>query len=262
MTDALIRLLQRLRLYGLGKSFRDRVIAIGPSNRRRAASMLSFYGTFVKAGDLCFDVGANTGSRVAVLRALGANVVAVEPQKVCLDQLRKRFRNDPGVTLIPSALGRNPGTSEMLVSQARSISSLSKDWVSAVKTSGRFAAYSWDERLTVPVTTLDHLIQDIGLPRFCKIDVEGFEAEVLAGLSQPIETLSFEFTPEMTKTTDACVERLSAIGAYEFNFDINESMRLQLTSWVGPEEIKSRLAAITDYRQFGDVYARLRPPSD
>jgi hypothetical protein len=150
----------------------------------------------------------------------------------------------------------------MLVSQARSISSLSKEWVNAVKSSGRFAAYSWDETLMVPVTTLDSLIQDFGLPCFCKIDVEGFEAEVLAGLSKPIEALSFEFTPELTKTTVGCVAHLAAIGAYEFNFDVNESMQLQLTSWVGPQEIIKELTAITDYRLFGDVYARLKSVPD
>jgi FkbM family methyltransferase len=262
MTDVLVRVLQRLRLYGLGKRLFDGVLTIAPSGRRRTQAMLNFYGQFVSAGDLCFDVGANMGSRVAVLRALGANVIAVEPQKACIDQLRKRFGRDPSVTLMPVALGRTSGTSEMLVSQARSISSLSKEWVNAVKSSGRFAAYSWDETLMVPVTTLDSLIQDFGLPCFCKIDVEGFEAEVLAGLSKPIEALSFEFTPELTKTTVGCVAHLAAIGAYEFNFDVNESMQLQLTSWVGPQEIIKELTAITDYRLFGDVYARLKSVPD
>jgi hypothetical protein len=56
MTDVLVRLLQRLRLYGLTKRVRDRLLALAPSGRRRTASMLSFNGRFVRAGDLCFDV--------------------------------------------------------------------------------------------------------------------------------------------------------------------------------------------------------------
>lgn len=257
MSGLLIRLLQRLSLYEVTKRVRDRIVALTPAGRHRTALMLSFYGRFMRAGDLCFDVGANLGSRVAVFRALGAKVIAVEPQEACIRHLRTRFGRDPDVTVLAVALGSTPGTAEMLVSQARSISSLSNDWVNAVKSSGRFSAYSWHDTQTVPVSTLDRLILEVGEPRFCKIDVEGFEAEVLAGLSRPIDALSFEFTPEMPTTTFACVDRLSTIGLYEYNYDVNESMQLQLASWVGPDDIKRTLGAIKDHRLFGDVYARL-----
>ena len=46
----------------------------------------------------------------------------------------------------------------------------------------------------VPVTTLDALIERHGVPSFVKVDAEGFEEEVLQGLSRSIKALSFEFT--------------------------------------------------------------------
>ena len=54
----------------------------------------------------------------------------------------------------------------------------------------------WADHAVVPVTTLDALIDRYGLPAFCKIDVEGFEEAVVRGLSRPIPSVSFEFTPE------------------------------------------------------------------
>lgn len=46
----------------------------------RAARLRRFYGQFVRPGDLCFDVGAHAGNRVRAWRALGARVLAIEPQ--------------------------------------------------------------------------------------------------------------------------------------------------------------------------------------
>ena len=149
-----------------------------------------------------FDVGANVGNRTKILRKLGARVVAVEPQEACRAILKAHFTE--GVEIVEEALGEAEGETTMYVSNADTISSLSPEWIETVKRSGRFAQYSWNERRTVKLTTLDHLIARYGLPRFMKIDVEGYELEVLKGLTQPVEALSIEFTPERAATTFAC----------------------------------------------------------
>lgn len=52
---------------------------------------------------------------------------------------------------------------------------------------------TWDKQLQVQVVTLDMMIQDYGMPSFCKIDTEGFEWEVIQGLNHAIETISLEY---------------------------------------------------------------------
>ena len=249
------RALQSLRLYGLAKKANDSVLPLLPRERARRARMKALYGTFVRPGDLVFDVGANLGNRTAIFVELGARVVAVEPQSVCLAALRDRFENVPEVTIVPQALGSTVGVAEIQVSQAHGISSMSPDWVASVRESGRFAMYSWDSKERVSVTTVDTLIAEYGRPAFCKVDVEGFESQVLEGLSTALPVLSFECAPEYLANAYSCIDRLGRLGVFEYNYNLNETMVLELSSWVGAEQMRSILRKI-EHDAFADVYAR------
>lgn len=218
--------------------------------------MKDFYNLFVRGGDLVFDVGANEGNRTTVFRALGARVIAVDPQPSCIRILTKRFGGDPNVFIAATALGERAGEAELLISDASTISSLSRDWIDSVRKSGRFRAYRWDRAVTVPVATLDALIGEHGVPAFVKIDVEGFELPVLRGLSRPVGALSFEFVPEYNIAAVEAIRHLDAIGMTRFNYSAGESMSLALSEWVGAEEIAGLLESFTDPDEWGDVYAR------
>lgn len=219
--------------------------------------MQAFYGRFVRPGDLCFDVGANAGNRTEVFLALGTRVVAVDPQPSCVKALRRRYSGDSRVTVIPNALGEREGEAELLLSDASTISSLSREWIEAVRRSGRFRAFRWDKTVTVTVTTLDRLIEEHGFPAFVKIDVEGYELPVLRGLSRPVGALSFEFVPEYREAALASVRHIESIGMTLFNYSAGESMSLALSEWVGAEEIAGLLESFTDPGAWGDIYAMM-----
>jgi len=107
----------------------------------------------------------------------------------------------------------------------------------------------------VPVTTLDALIAAHGVPAFVKIDVEGFEADVLAGLSRALPTLSFEFTTIQRDVAMACLARIAALGSYRFDVALGESQRLELGRWVTTEEMRRHIEALPHSANSGDVYA-------
>jgi FkbM family methyltransferase len=232
--------------------------ASGSTARRRHHSE-AFYRQFVRDGDLCFDVGANVGNRTEVFLNLGAKVVAIEPQPACVEALRKQYGGNRRLVVIPKALGSRPGVGELMLSPANALSSMSEDWLRTVKKSGRFGAFqanSWKESTAVPITTLDEMIQEFGTPEFCKIDVEGYEAEVLRGLSRPIRVLSFEFTPEFISGTRECLQILAKLGPCEFNYSVGESLRFALGHWVSADELERTLTTMRDNTVFGDVYVR------
>jgi hypothetical protein len=109
------------------------------------------------------------------------------------------------------------------------------------------------------MTTLDQLIVSYGKPVFCKIDVEGFERQVLEGLSSPLPCLSFEFTHEFLPEARSCVELLRGIAPVTVNASLGESMRF-LGDWVDADTLFVSLEAFAEDDLWGDIYVRSSGP--
>ncbi|MFN3416639.1 MAG: FkbM family methyltransferase [Caldimonas sp.] len=228
----------------------------------RAGQLRRFYAPVVPAGGLAFDVGAHAGNRVRAFRALGARVVAVEPQPDFVALLSRWFARDAGVTVLPVALGREAGQAQLLASEATpTVSTLSADWARRTGATASFQGVRWSPGPVVPVTTLDALIAQHGRPDFIKIDVEGFELEVLMGLSQPVPALSFEFLAAVHDLALGCIDRLETLGRYRYQWSLGEQLRLQPDTPLDAEAMRAWLGALPDDTLCGDILARLDAPA-
>ncbi len=249
-------ILKKTGLLVYAQYFREKYFPSKSQQRERHSinERMSFYKQFINSGDLCFDVGANIGNRTKVFLTLGARVVSVEPQKECAKMLKLKFGNK--ISLVNSALGQKDDEGVIYIGESSAISSLSKDWIESISAS-RFKGKKWKQQERVKITTLDKLIAIHGSPQFCKIDVEGYEEEVLKGLSKKIPYLSFEYAvPEKITGISNCFSELARIGKFVCNYTIGEKMEFKLKDWVDPKDLLNNINNISAQQPFGDIYVK------
>jgi FkbM family methyltransferase len=233
-----------------------RSLCIYYGSRRHGAALDRIYAGFVKPGDLVFDAGAHVGDRIAAFRRLGARVVAIEPQPALVRTLRLLYGRDRDVVIEPVALGEAAGTVELKLNiDNPTVSTASDDFVAAAQGAPGWHGQVWAGRLTVPMTTLDAMVARHGHPAFVKIDVEGFEAQVLAGLNVPVAALSFEFTTIQRAVALAALDRCVALGFTGFDAALGESQALVHGERQSADAIRRWLTGLPDTANSGDIYA-------
>lgn len=144
-----------------------------------------------------FDVGANAGFKAEVFRRLGARVICFEPDRTSINNLKMRFAKYPSVQIVSAAVSDTEGIRTLMIDEEGSaLNTLSPEWKNELARSTGESSHSrgvnFDKNYAVRTTTLAKAVIDFGRPIFVKIDVEGHELEVIRGMNESFDFLSFE----------------------------------------------------------------------
>jgi len=153
--------------------------------RPRSVSAARLVGGLAQRG-LCYssviDVGANVGQFSRAARGFwpDADIVAFEPLPVCAEKLRESLCAQGRIEVHEVAVGREVGT----VTFHPHDYTLASSVLPATATAKRDLGWAAEQpSIEVPLTTLDAVFGGRALrrPTLLKLDVQGFELEVLAG---------------------------------------------------------------------------------
>jgi FkbM family methyltransferase len=194
----------RLKLAQLGRDTIPRLVALGLNPRawgallswpKFSAASFEITSELLRQGivpDTVIDIGANVGQfAVASMKTFpNAKVHSFEPQPDSFAQLSKNVASFPQSTVHPVACGDFIGSTEFHVNTLSHSSSILP---LAARHLDAFPEYREASTIQVKVQTLDSLMDAIkpeGLT-LLKIDVQGFEAKVLAGATEALKRVDY-----------------------------------------------------------------------
>ena len=167
---------------------------------------MAFLLHLVRPDDLFVDVGANVGSYTILASSVcGARSLSVEPDPDALRALRRNIESnkiEDRVTVVEAALGSAAGTARFTVGH---------DTTNRVVMEGEIGTR------VVQVKTLDECLKCMN-PVFIKIDVEGYETEVIAGAAATLRNPSL-LAIQLETVDESVRAQLNAVGFQQSLYD-------------------------------------------
>jgi FkbM family methyltransferase len=222
-----------------------------PQAARVRQQHAAFFRRLLNGAELVFDIGASNGDKAFIFSRCADRIICLEPNPECAARLARRFRHDRMITIVPEGVSDSAGVGTISVysGDESALSSFSQRWIEEHGAPAR--------TVEVKLTTLEDLISRFGRPSYIKIDVEGFEVNVLRGLRSSVPLVSFECNlPMFLSETLECITLLDRLADNcRFNFCISEPpLDFAMDMWVSAEEM--RAIAVKRNLRYMEVFCR------
>ncbi|MBX2935135.1 MAG: FkbM family methyltransferase [Ferruginibacter sp.] len=141
---------------------------------------MGFLLHFLRGNDLFFDIGANIGSYTILAAGhVGSRTIAFEPVSATFNSLVKNIELNK-LKNIATALNIGLGKNKSVLHFTKNLDTVNHVVYDLSKA-------NTGSTIEVPVESVDEMVLQNGVPNLVKIDVEGFETEVLAGMLQTLK---------------------------------------------------------------------------
>ena len=179
---------------------------------------------------LFFDIGCCNGKWIDANYQEDIMFIGIEPHKVQYAECVERFADKKNVKMVNLLVANRVGEFDFYPFDQ--ISTVSNDWM----TKSRHRHTEYPPPYKVQSTTLDLIIAQFGIPDYIKIDVEGFEYEVLKGLTQKVGMIAFEFVEEIDTMVWDCMKYLHDLGYNEFDWTHWDQYNYRPEKWKSYQE--------------------------
>lgn len=175
--------------------------------------------------NLIFDIGFNVGefTQTCFNKYPNCSVIAVEANPNLANSASPHFFTNYNLSLLNNLVSDVEGESlDFYIShKATGVSTASTEFME----NSRFTKGSkhlgensieWAAPIKVESITIDSMIERYGVPDLLKIDVEGYELNVLKGLTQKINDICFEWHEEESENLYKILQHLQSLGYNQF----------------------------------------------
>ena len=203
---------------------------------------------------LLFDIGANDG-KYAIANLANNNIISVEASTITYKVLLENIKQYENIVPINYAVtSDNIEYAKFYHCHPNTISSMDYEWLSSDKS--RFGNYKNNlQVISVPTITIDKLVETYGKPDIIKIDVEGYEDNVIKSLTQKVNILCFEWAAEWRDKYIDAIDHLVSLGYSQFHIQNGDDYLYRPDKYtLNSQETKEHLIKSIDKVDWGMIW--------